>query len=265
MNNSLATKYNKLLAIIEEMQSAMVAFSGGVDSATLLYVANKVLGEKVVAITVRSPYHFSTEGKYAEEYAKKINAHHESISLEIFDEIRNNPEDRCYLCKRKVFSTLLDLARLRNINFLIEGSNTDDTRVYRPGLKALEELGVRSPFLEAGFSKEDIRELAREFNLDVWNKPSNSCILTRLPYGTQIEDRILKNIEEGEEFLESLGFSKVRIRTYKDLARIEVDEDQIEKITEVDMRSLVSVKLKELGYKHISVDLGGFRSGSFDE
>ena len=265
MKDSLKIKYNKLIAILEDMQSVVVAFSGGVDSATLLYVANKALGDKALAITVRSPYHFSSEGKFAEEFAKEIKANHDSISLGISDEIRDNPEDRCYLCKKKVFSTLLDLAKERNINFLIEGSNTDDTKVYRPGLKALEELGVRSPFLVAGFSKEDIRELAREFNLDVWNKPSNSCILTRLPYGTLIEDRMLKNIEEGEEFLESLGFRKVRIRTYKDLARIEVDEDQIEKITEVDMRSMVSVKLKELGYKHISVDLGGFRSGSFDE
>ncbi len=265
MNASLTIKYNKLVEIIKEMQSAVVAFSGGVDSSTLLFVTNKILANKVIAITIRSPYHFSSEGKCAEDFAAKINAAHESILFTVFDDIRNNPENRCYLCKKKVFSSLKEIAGQRNIKYLIEGSNTDDTKVYRPGLKALQELGVRSPFLEAGFSKEDVRDLAREFKLDVWDRPSNSCILTRLPYGTSIEDDVLRNIEKGEEFLEGMGFSKVRLRTYNDLARIEVDDNQIAKITEPGIRSLIIGKLKELGYKHISIDLEGFRSGSFDE
>ena len=171
MRADLASKYNKLVEILKEMQTCIVAFSGGVDSSLLLYVANKVLGKNALSITVKSPYHFSAEVKDAETFVRKISGKHETIDFKIADEIRTNPKDRCYLCKKKIFSTLVQIAKDRNINYVIEGSNTDDNKVYRPGLKALEELGVRSPLMEAGFTKNDVRELAKEHKLEIWKRP----------------------------------------------------------------------------------------------
>ncbi|MFC2107591.1 ATP-dependent sacrificial sulfur transferase LarE, partial [Bacteroidota bacterium] len=223
------------------------------------------LDANAISVTVKSPYHFSAEVKDAETFAKEIGSMHETVDFEIADEIRENPKDRCYLCKKKIFATLVQKAKDRKINFIVEGSNTDDNKVYRPGLKALEELGVRSPLMEAGLTKNDVRELAKDFNLKIWDKASNSCLLTRLPYGTTIDEKVLRKIEKGEEFLLSLGFDKVRIRTYDDFARIEIDENQIERILKQEVRSKITSRLKEIGYKFICLDLEGFRSGSFDK
>ncbi len=245
----------------------MVAFSGGVDSTLLLKLAceaAKKTGKRVHAVTVHTMLHPAGELEAAEEEAKAMGAIHHVIQM---DELRDagiseNPPDRCYRCKRHLFLEIRKLAQENGISVVIEGTNEDDLHVYRPGIRAVRELQIKSPLAEAEMTKEDVRALAGKYGLKVSSKPSMPCLATRFPYGARLSYEKLKQVDQGEIFLRNLGYRNVRIRVYGDLIRIEIDSDEMRRF--VDQKEEIISYLKELGYLYITVDLEGFRSGSMD-
>lgn len=249
-------------------KNTAVAFSGGVDSSLLLQAAVKAAeknGTRVIAITADTELHPAADLDIAKKVAEKIGAEHDIIHLSEFDheDIRRNPVDRCYLCKKVLFSAMQKKAESLGIFCLMEGTNTDDRKVYRPGLKAIRELGVISPMAESGFSKADVRRLAGEYGIAVADRPSVPCLATRFPYGTWLEPEELKKVEQGEAILREYDLYNIRLRVHGECARIEVDPEAIPIILE--KRLEITEKLKKLGYAYVSLDLAGFRSGSMDE
>ncbi len=257
-------KYKKLIAYLKNLESAAVAFSGGVDSTFLLAAAREALSDKVVAFTVRSPYIPDWEIKEARQIANKLSARHMVFETEISDSILHNPENRCYLCKKFIFTRLVGEAKKLNINYVIEGTNSDDTGDFRPGIKALRELDIKSPLLENKISKEDIRYFSRLLNLETWDKPAYACLLTRIPYNTRIREEELRRIEHAEVFLMTLGFKGVRVRSHNNLARIELNKEQITDIFQNSLRDKIVNKFKDIGYTYITIDIEGYRTGSMN-
>jgi uncharacterized protein len=257
--------YGKLLADLRRMERVLVAFSGGMDSALLLQAAQKALGDAVLAVTFVTPYSPKAETARAVGLAKALQVPHRVVPLLIPDEIRNNPPDRCYLCKRNFFGRLFRIAEKESIKCVLDGTNVDDLGDYRPGRKAAKELGVLSPLLLAGMAKPDIRELLREEGLAAWDKPAGGCLLTRLPHGAIVVEESLDRIDEGEEFLRSVGFPAVRLRHHGDLARIELPPEAMDVCLPSVLRSRIIDRLKELGYRHVALDLAGYRVGSLNE
>jgi len=264
----LKTKIENLKEVFFSMGKVIVAFSGGVDSTFLLRMARDALGtENVLAVTALSPLYPERELKFANKTAKQMGVKHlliESNELEIKG-FSQNPPDRCYLCKRELFSELKSLAQQKQIPFVIEGSTLDDEKDYRPGKKAIEELGIRSPLLEASFTKADVREVSKSLGLPTWDKPSFACFASRFPYGQEITLEELKQVSEAEDFLIGLGFKQVRVRHYDDLARIEIHKEEIERMLDEPVREKVVERLKMIGYRYVTLDLQGFRSGSMNE
>jgi len=257
-------KSEKLTKILSEIESAVIAFSGGVDSSFLLYIADKIKKDAVTAVTIRTPYIAAREIKYAVEFTEKLGINHKIIDVDTPLIIKNNPVERCYHCKKALFNYLIDFAKNNNYKTILDGSNADDTNDFRPGMKALKELGIRSPLLEAGLSKNEIRELLRKENLDVWNRPSMTCMLTRIPYNTEIKDETLNMIEEAEEILFKKGYPGTRVRVHEDVARVECIPDYIEKIiTDPDRKQIVA-NIKKLGFRYVSLDMEGYRTGSMN-
>jgi len=250
------------------MRKVLVAYSGGVDSTLLLKVAKDTLGDKnVLAVTVLSPLYPERELTDAKKIVQTFGVKHiliESNELEI-PGFSKNPPNRCYSCKRELFSNLLKLAEEESMLFVVEGSTLDDEKDHRPGRKAIEELGIRSPLKEAMFTKADVRELSNTLGLPTWDKPSFACLASRFPYGEEITMEGLRMVDEAEDFLFGLGFKQVRVRHYKNLARIEVIQEEMGHFTEGSMREKVVGRLKAIGYKYITLDLQGFRSGSMNE
>jgi len=265
--NSLETKLENLRKIFRPIQSVMVAFSGGVDSTFVLKVAQDTIGERVLALTTTSPTMPDDDRLSALEMAGLIGARHlviDSNELEIPGYARN-PIDRCYLCKHNLFTVCEAKARELQIDEIVDGLNLDDLRDYRPGIKAASEKRVRHPLVEAEMSKADIRELSRAMGLPTWDRPASPCLSSRFPYGTQITLEGLRRVEQGERLLHAMGFRVARVRYHGEIARLEVEADEIARLLEAATRAVVDRELKELGFRFVTVDLKGFRSGSLNE
>ena len=265
MTDKLNEKYAALTALLADMGRAAVAFSAGVDSTFLLKAARDALGENVIALTARTISVPAGNDGEADAICRRLGAEHVIVPVDLMavDGFRENPPERCYLCKKALFAALADAARERGIDCVIEGSNLDDDGDYRPGLRALRELGIRSPLREVGLTKDEIRDLSRQMDLPTWNKPSNACLATRIAYGQTITPEILRTVDEAEQFLSGLGFRRVRVRVHGELARVEIPREQFD-ILLPDTADAVHRRLRELGFRYVTLDLGGFESGSMN-
>lgn len=259
--------YQRLQDWLKEKKSALVAFSGGVDSSLLLAASHEALGDNLLAVTVDSVLHPARELARARKTARGLGVRHKVIGMHDLDDprFRQNPPNRCYLCKKKRFSKLVELAEQDGLACVLEGSNLDDLSEYRPGLKAIEECGASSPFVELEIGKETIRRLAKELGLYVWNLPSASCLACRIPYGQEITPERLQRIETTEELLHSLDFHQVRVRDHGNLARIEVGSDEMARLLDRDLREQIHAAVRGAGYTYVSLDLQGYRGGAMDE
>lgn len=242
----------------------MIAFSGGIDSSTLLYISVEVLGrDNVIAGTIKSPLFPQYEFEEAKRFCNQLGVEQIVVEEDIAP-LANNPPERCYICKKITYSRLWEEARKRGIEFLLDGTNTDDLSDYRPGLRAMEELGVRSPFAEAGMGKEEVRLLAKESGLPNWDKPPSPCLATRIPFGEAITEEKLRMVELGERFIKSLGVREVRVRCHNNgqLARIEVPKKEMDKI--YDEKERIVEELQRIGFRFVALDLDGYKLGSLN-
>jgi len=266
---TIEEKYKNLLAVIGQYPSAAVAFSGGVDSTLLCKAAHDALGENAAAVTFFSSFIPQRERDLSKEMARSIGIGHSIIEQDrMTPQVLANPADRCYHCKKAVFGQIAEKARALGMEFIFDGSNTDDLKDYRPGMKALEELSVKSPLREAGFSKQDVRELSRYLGLKTWDMPAYACLASRIPYGSEITDEKLTMVEKGEEVLHELGFRQIRLRHHGDIARIEPAPEEMDEFLKPAVREKVSRALKEIGFTYVCMELEGYKMGSlnvFDE
>ncbi len=265
LSPELAAKYDRLRSLLAEMGSALLAFSGGVDSALVLKVGHDVLGPRLLAVTGRSPAVPPEEIEAAAALARQVGARHVVIDTEEMATegyVRNAP-DRCYFCKHELYTKLTALARQEGIRTLLDGTNRDDVGDFRPGLQAAAELSVRSPLKEAGLGKEEVRALSRWLGLPTWDKPASPCLASRIAYGIRVTPEALARIWQAESFLRSLGLQVLRVRYHEQIARIEVPEAEL--ATVLAHRQAIVARLKELGFQYVTLDLAGFRSGSLNE
>ena len=259
-------KIKRLRASLREIGSAAVAFSSGVDSTFLLRAAHEELGDKAVAVTVRSQLIPRHELDEAAAFCRQEGIRHEIIDFDALSApaVIANPPDRCYHCKKEVFGLILAFARGAGLAAVLEGSNLDDDGDYRPGRRAIKELGIRSPLHEAGLSKAEIRALSREMGLPTWDKPSFACLASRFPYGERLTVAALERVERAERWLrEELGLTQLRVRSHGDLARIEVPPDDIPRLAA--RAAEIAAAFKGLGFAYVTLDLQGYRTGSLNE
>lgn len=263
----MAEKLGFLKEYIASLESVAVAFSGGVDSTLLLRVAHDVLGDKAVAVTIKSnliPQRELDEAKsFCESnHIKQIIINVDELEIEGFKE---NPKNRCYICKKNLFTRILATAHENNLAHVIEGSNLDDLGDYRPGLKAIDELGIISPLRVAGLRKSEVRELSRELGLKTWDKPSFACLASRFVYGELISPEKLLMVDKAEELLMALDFKQFRVRIHGNIARIEILPEDFARIIQEETRTRIYNALKDFGFSYVTLDLKGYRTGSMNE
>lgn len=267
LTQETAWKYDRLKAMLRTMKSALVAFSGGVDSTFLLKVSHDVLGDNVLAVIAESETYPKREKEEAIRLAEALGVRFRVIRTKELanPDFTKNPPERCYFCKSELFKKLKEIAEEEGLAQVLDGANFEDSGDYRPGAQAGLELGVRSPLKEVELVKQEIRELSRDLGLPTWNKPAMACLSSRFPYYTEIEKNALNRVEKAEESLRAIGFSQLRVRHHGSIARIEVDVKDLPRFLEPETRKRIIEELKELGYGYVTLDLAGYRTGSMNE
>jgi len=264
---ALLDQEHRLEALLADLAPVVVAYSGGVDSAYLACIAARALGPDALAVTADSPSYPERHRQMALETAARFTLRHEFVRTGELDrpEYRANDADRCYHCKHELFSRLTALAGERGFRTVVDGFNADDRGDYRPGRRAAREFGVRSPLDEIGLTKADIRELARRAGLSVWDEPASACLSSRIPYHSEVTDEKLRTVERAETALRELGFRVCRVRHHETLARLEIGRDEMARALDPAVRDAISRSLRALGYRYVTIDLDGYRTGSLNE
>lgn len=265
MDYLLEQKHNDLKRILSDYGRLAIAFSGGVDSTLLAYIAHEILADNLLCVTISDEFHSLSEIQEAREFTTAYGIKHivivtDYINSEIF---KKNERDRCYHCKKQVFGKIIEKAREKDFDIIADGTNADDIFDYRPGMKALKELGIKSPLKEAALNKKDIYKLAKKFNLKIKDKPSLACLATRIPFGEAVTKDKVRMIDEAEGYIRNLGFYDVRVRYYEKTAKIEIGVSDFKKLG-TDIFNDINNKLKDIGFKSVYLDLDGYRKGSMN-
>lgn len=260
-------KQERLFEVLRGMDTVMVAYSGGADSAYLAWAARQVLGDKALAVTADSPSIPASHKRDAEQFARDFAIRHEYIATREFEnpDYAKNDSNRCFHCKDELFNRLEELGRERGIQHIVYGVNRDDLGDYRPGLKAASQHRVNAPLVEAGLNKAEIRELSRRAGLPTWDRPAAACLSSRIPYGTPVTIENIRQVEAGEEELKALGFRQFRTRFHGELVRIEVARDEMPRALSMEMAGQLTQIFRKLGYRYVTLDLAGYRQGSLNE